>query len=180
MLNGERGNPWKDTPETRRAWARKMTADRTRAWHQQPGFLKLRWEWYKKLRKSGFVDMENHRRVDGEAFERLNGVSRADIFKTYSPDKERYHQLAEHFLGEMRDGTEPIPGPPKRRKTMLKVWEQHAMHGDGMTRISRALRLRPQDCDTLLKAGKEAFLAWVRRQEDALSAELAEEDSQDA
>jgi hypothetical protein len=76
-------------------------------------FLKLRKEWYEKLRAEGFEDQEIIDWRTGDAWERMQGISQQDVCDTYTPEAERYYQLANQFLWELRGGADLEAGMAK-------------------------------------------------------------------
>lgn len=61
---------------------------------QSEEFLKLRREWYDKLKESGFKDIEHIDWTDGESGNLLNGMSLMDMLRSYKPEQQRYFELA--------------------------------------------------------------------------------------
>lgn len=98
--------------------------------YKSDSFKRLRAQWYKKLQKSGFNDIEN--KSD------LISVWHSSHFqKTYSRDefqsKEEYFRRALHFLNEHAFQT----------VTEFQIWE---MHADGASLRVIAKELKTKVC----------------------------------
>lgn len=97
-------------------------AQEEKPWHQKKEFLALRKQWYKKLKKRGFKDIEYQDWETGESGNLLNGFSLMDAARGWRPDKERFYQLAVHWLIDMRKR--------KRRKAIdpidVKIWQLYS------------------------------------------------------
>ena len=72
----------------------------SKRWYENPEFLQLRAEWYKKLEDTGFSDIENIYWETGISGERLNGMSSMDMVRQWSPEKQRWYELARQFSWE--------------------------------------------------------------------------------
>ncbi len=106
---------------------------RSKAWHEKKDFLKLKKDWYKKLEEDGFEDIELHNWKTGETFERTNGVSQADVVKTYSAEAEEYYRLAAQFVWELEEEGE-------ESEVAIAIWRLHA-DGVGYRRIAKMLKV---------------------------------------
>lgn len=88
-------------------------------------YNQLRKEWYKKLKDSGFNDIE---RRDGE-FKDSRGIpTQLRVTKVFWEAKETYYYLAQHFLTEYKFESE-------LEKT---IWEYH-LNGISYRNISKIL-----------------------------------------
>lgn len=143
-----------------------------RPWHADPKLLALRAKWYAKLKKSGFNDIEMIRRDDGESFERLRGVSRHDVERTWTPATQRYFELAVQWLREIE-----ARGAPEQRKGEAKgnlaIWALHAEMGYGLENISRKLRMGRHGCWKRMRYLKDRFAEWREAEHAARAAEEA-------
>lgn len=99
-------------------------------------FLKLRWEWYKKLSDEGFKDCEFHMRRTGESLPVLNGMSVTDIERMqtrWGGSKVEYYRLAEHHLRH-------IERKYGKKSWQWKAWRTHA-DGFGTRTIAKQLNM---------------------------------------
>lgn len=121
-----------NSPKARRIAVRNALVKRMNSgkWHEQRAFLEERKKWYAKLKKEGFDDIENIEWNTGASYECLNGVSNADVCDSWTHGKERYYQLANQFLWELRKRA----SRDRRRKSperkdwgrVLRIWKLHA------------------------------------------------------
>lgn len=96
-------------------------------------FLKLRWEWYAKLKKSGFKDIEYQDQATGNPLPVLRGYSAMDAKRFYRADAAEYYRLAEHHILSVK----------KRYGASsweVRAWEAHSL-GYGVAKIYRRRRL---------------------------------------
>lgn len=116
-------------------------------------FLELQTKWYKKLEDSGFSDIEQNDDNPGKVGGNLKKWSKsllANIEKTPFEDKQRYFELAGHFLydHEFADATEK------------RIWELHSQ-GYSLREIVRAIKKKKFGRDNIFKIVnkfKEAML----------------------
>lgn len=137
-------------------------------WYEQKSFLAERKKWYAKLKEEGFEDIELINWHDGSAWERMDGVSQADICNTYTPEKERYYQLAKQFYWEMpaigrKDWTSKKPRV-KRWPRVRKVWKLHA-EGLSVREIGRRLDLGTMTVQRDIEQIRPLFMEWVQEHE---------------
>lgn len=97
----------------------RKTHRRQKTVFQTPEFLALRKEWYEKLKESGFKDIENIRWKDGESMECLNGMSQMDLCRGYTPEQQRYFELAKQWywtlMTDRRSWEEYVHGRWRKR-----------------------------------------------------------------
>jgi hypothetical protein len=97
-------------------------------WHETPEFQKLRRQWYKKLEKSGFTDIEQTVDAKGTVGGYLLGMSQGDLRRgLYKPETEEYFTRARQFAHSLPSGS-----------LARDVWELHA-EGVYQTRIAQQL-----------------------------------------
>lgn len=115
-------------------------------WYETSEFLALRKKWYDKLAKAGFEDIEYIDWRTGESGNLLKGFGHMDAVKHYTPEHERYYELARQHLWRLRNrrkaalqrrkkggkGKEPLP------QKYIEAWKLHS-EGYGMSHIMREL-----------------------------------------
>lgn len=92
---------------------------------KQLSFEELKDHWYKKLAKSGFVDIEKNE----DYLHEWHGHRFKGVPKEVREAKVRYYTLAEHFLNEF----------PFRTEVDKVIWSYHA-EGIAVRDIARLLR----------------------------------------
>ena len=143
-------------------------ADDGAKWYEQRAFLNERKKWYAKLKDEGFVDRELINWATGEAWERMDGVSQADVCNTYTKEKERYYQLACQFYWElskiaMKDG--PSKNPRVRRwRRVRRVWKLHA-DGCSVREIGRRLGMGRMSVQRDIEQVRPLFMEWIQENE---------------
>lgn len=83
-----------------------MPKEDNKPWYARRDFLRLRKEWYDKLEKSGFEDVEHTSWDTGEAGMQFKGGgfrSAGDVQRRFSWSKVRYYQLAAQRVWTMRE-----------------------------------------------------------------------------
>lgn len=99
-------------------------------WHAKPEVQELKREWYGKLAKSGFVDIEQDVDDEGTPGRYLLGMSQGDLRRNlYQSGTDDYFRYARQHLWEMRYG--------KRRA----IWR---LHTEAVTFKEIAARVRPR------------------------------------
>lgn len=148
-----------------------------RPWYQDPKFLALRKQWYGKLKKRGFHDMELHDWSTGESYECLDGISQADVKRTYTRGQERYYQLAVQWVLVMRKRLGPRNARdldlPQTVRRDVRIWK---MHADGAPNrlIGEKLRISKGTAATVIRRERELMLREYR--EGGYEGELDEPD----
>lgn len=117
-----------------------------RSVYKNKEFLKLRWEWYEKLKKSGFNDIEFHVRSNGDTMPMLNGMNATDMVKMltrWGASKVEYYRLAEQQLAKVGKefGT---------RSWQYKAWKIHS-DGHGIRTITRLLGVTDGEARRLIR-----------------------------
>lgn len=110
-------------------------------------FLKLRWEWYEKLKQSGFNDIEFHIRSNGDTMPMLNGMNVTDMMKMltrWGGSKIEYYRLAEQQLTK-------IARKFGKRSWQYKAWKLHS-EGSGIRTIMQKLGVTDGDVRRLIKS----------------------------
>lgn len=112
---------WRYGETGRRQQARLLRTKKARktAWHEKPDFLALRKKWYAKLKKKGFKDAELIDWKTGDSYECMEGISKADLKRCYTPDKQRYYELARQWLWDLRERKDVS-------KRDLTIWGHHS------------------------------------------------------
>lgn len=128
-------------------------------WYQRPDFLKLRKEWYSKLEDDGFEDVEIIDWSTGEPYGCMEGISQADVCNTYSPDKEEYYRLAEHWATRLAEDR-----PIRTNATERRVWELHS-RAISEAKIGRRLGLSRNKVRKAIKRLREAMMERLDRGE---------------
>lgn len=99
-------------------------------------FLAERWEWYRKLEKEGFTDIEYFSRASGEALPLMDGMSHMDLQKNYlrfGSSKTTHYTAAEAHLSNVVDTY-------GKGSDQAKVWKEH-ITGFGSNTVSRKLSM---------------------------------------
>ncbi len=130
----------------RQKWDRTRNVEgRPKAWNETPEFLALFEKWNKKLLEVSKTDgmgkdIEMFRRVDGEAFERMNGIREGDILATWSPGQQRYFEMARQWLWVLREpgGTSKLR-PKSTPKCWIRMWELYS-EGKGIDKIQATMQ----------------------------------------
>lgn len=126
-------------------------------YYQSEDFLKLRREYYKKLKDKGFRDIENIDWSTGDSGNLLNGFGHMDAVRRWSPESQRYYELARQKANDMRSR--------KYSKDDRKIWRLHA-EGHSFRAIERTTGIpRARVSRTVKRIAKE-ILPNVRNEED--------------
>lgn len=123
------------------------------AFYETKEFQKLEKEWYDKLKADGFVDIEY--RVAGKPGEFLVGPNPEYFLRRYSPDKERYYELARQWLWYLR-AKRPNPG-----KMVKRVWALHT-EGKSIADICQATEYTRGQVARVVRQQKDRMLEAVR------------------
>ena len=125
--------------------------------YQTPEFLRLRREFYKKLKDKGFRDIENIDWSTGDSGNLLNGFGHMDAVRRWSPESQRYYELARQKASNMRSR--------KYSKDDRRIWRLHA-EGQSFRAIERTTGIpRARVSRTVKRIAKE-ILPNVRNEED--------------
>ena len=125
--------------------------------YQTPEFLRLRREFYKKLKDKGFKDIENIDWATGDSGNLLNGFGHMDAVRRWSPESQRYYELARQKANNMRSR--------KYSKDDRRIWRLHA-EGQSFRAIERTTGIpRARVSRTVKRIAKE-ILPNVRNEED--------------
>jgi hypothetical protein len=81
-------------------------------------FLRLRKEYYEKLKEDGFKDIEITDWSTGESGNLLRGFGHMDAVRRWTPDKERYYQLARQMAQRLSHR--------RYDKDERRVWRLHS------------------------------------------------------
>ncbi len=100
-----------------------------RKYYESREFLKLRKESYAKLAEAGFKDIEITDWKTGESGNLLRGFGHMDAVRRWTPDRERYYQLARQKGHKLR--------ARKYSKEDRQVWRMHA-EGQSFRGIERS------------------------------------------
>ena len=117
-----------------------------RSVYKNKEFLKLRWEWYEKLKKSGFNDIEFHIRSSGDTMPMLNGMNATDMMKMltrWGASKVEYYRLAEQQLAK-------VGKKFGKRSWQYKAWKIHS-DGHGIRTITRLLGVTDGEARRLIR-----------------------------
>jgi hypothetical protein len=108
-----------------------MARKKAKQWYEKKEFQELRREWYGKLKKSGFEDIEYFDK-NGEVLPVMKGYNGADAARFYKPDAAEFYRLAVHFTNRVEEmfGT---------RSWKYKAWVRYA-DGVGILRIAKGLK----------------------------------------
>ncbi len=87
-------------------------------YYDTPEFLELRKEFYTRLKESGFRDIENTDWSTGDSGNLLNGFGHMDAVRRWSPESQRYYELARQKAHNMRSH--------RYTKDERVVWRLHA------------------------------------------------------
>lgn len=131
---------------------------------QDKDFLKLRKQWYAKLSRKGFKDIELTDWQTGEAWERTNGISQQDVCNTYSPEAERYYQVAVHWVRVMafrrcRRRAKRLGLPHVTRSLHVDIWREHA-DGTPYRAIGRKVGCSKGTVENVVNREKALMLAF--------------------
>ena len=99
-------------------------------YHESKKFLALRKKYYAKLKKAGFEDIEITDWSTGDSGNLLRGFGHMDAVRRWTPDKERYYQLARQMNFTLAERKYP--------KEERKIWGLHA-EGVSFRAIERRL-----------------------------------------
>jgi len=118
--------------------------------YQDKKFVQLQKKWYAKLQKEGFADIETIG-PDGEPMHFLTSghgcyASNLDAFRKWSPDKQRYYELARNHYWNMPDED------PERKD----AFGLYAFGGLSLTRVARLIGWGKKRVAAMVKA-EEAF-----------------------
>lgn len=105
-------------------------------------FLALRRKYYEKLKEEGFEDIEITDWSTGDSGNLLRGFGHMDAIRRYTPDKERYYQLARQMIHTLKARRAP--------KEERKVWELHA-EGVSFRAIERRLGISRNRVSKIVK-----------------------------
>ena len=87
-------------------------------YYETPEFLALRREYYARLKADGFRDIENIDWKTGDSGNLLNGFGHMDAVRRWSPESQRYYELARQKAATIRG--------PKYNKDERRIWRMHA------------------------------------------------------
>ena len=90
----------------------------TKKYYQTEEFLKQRKEYYDKLKKEGFRDIEITDWSTGDSGNLLMGFGHMDAVRRYTPEDQRYYELARQKAQNLRSR--------KYTKDDRIVWRLHA------------------------------------------------------
>lgn len=123
-----------------------------------PEFLALRKEWYKKLKDSGFKDIEHTDWETGESGNLMNGFSLMDAYRQYTPEQDRYFQLAVQYRRNVY-----------QRKYMgyledwhVKAWTLHS-NGKSYRQIQEELGVHRRHVSKYIQEEAKRMLKWARK-----------------
>jgi len=126
-------------------------------YYQTEEFLRLRRKYYQKLKDKGFRDIENIDWSTGDSGNLLNGFGHMDAVRRWSPESQRYYELARQKAKDMRSR--------KYSNDDRRVWRLHA-EGHSFRAIERATGIpRARVSRTVKRIAKE-ILPNVRNEED--------------
>lgn len=133
------------------------------AWHEQPGFLKLRLSWYKTIAKTGFIDIEHTSPRNGHASHLLRNHA---LPPAYTPEQEQYYQLAGRYyhVTVWLTGSRTAKCLPARSeeacfcKVCSRIWELHA-EGMKQEEIAKKLRTYRSRCQRTISRHAERMLS---------------------
>lgn len=122
-------------------------------YYESREFLKLRREYYEKLKDDGFTDIEITDWSTGESGNLLRGFGHMDAVRRWTPDKERYYQLARQKAHKLRSR--------KYSKEDRKVWRLHA-EGESFRGIERRTGVPRGRVSRIVKRIAEEMLSEER------------------
>mgnify|MGYP001166800900 CR=1 FL=1 len=122
-------------------------------YYESREFLKLRREFYEKLKDDGFKDIEITDWSTGESGNLLRGFGHMDAVRRWTPDKERYYQLARQKAHKLRSR--------KYSKEDRKVWRLHA-EGESFRGIERRTGVPRGRVSRIVKRIAEEMLSEER------------------
>ena len=126
---------------------------RSSKYYNDKDFIKLKNKWDdkldKSLRKDGLRDVEVWDKSTGDAFERMHGISQADVLATYSVEQEEYYRMATTFVWELR----------RRRagRRAIRIWGYHA-DGWSYRRIARHMHISKGVVERTVKRWRDEML----------------------
>ncbi|HEY6019980.1 MAG TPA: hypothetical protein VIY48_08775 [Candidatus Paceibacterota bacterium] len=126
-----------------------------KTWYNTPEFLVERKKWYDKLKADGYNDIEFIDWSDGSSGNLLNGFGLMDAYRQWSPDKQRYFELATHHARYVRR---------KHHASSFEyqAWKRHA-NGKSNRVIAEELNVPRRRVAMLVKAEKAAMLKAIPR-----------------
>lgn len=122
-------------------------------YYESREFLKLRRKYYEKLKDDGFTDIEITDWSTGESGNLLRGFGHMDAVRRWTPDKERYYQLARQKAHKLRSR--------KYSKEDRKVWRLHA-EGESFRGIERRTGVPRGRVSRIVKRIAEEMLSEER------------------
>lgn len=139
----------------------------TKKWHETKAFLAERKKWYDKLEAEGFNDVELTDWRTGEAWERTKGIAQQEVCERWSPEAERYYQLANQYLWELRrraHNDRRRKNPTHRDwKRRLAVWKLHAA-GLGVREIGRRVGISHNTAWRMVRDIGPGFREWIKEE----------------
>lgn len=126
-----------------------------KAWYKNQDFLALRSQWYAKLKKSGFKDIEYFDQRTGDALPLLGGYGPMDAVRFYRPDSAEFYRLAVHFMLRVQE----MYGV---RSWQYKAWKAYA-DGVGIMRISKSVGKSAASVDKFVKNMRTIMLEEAAR-----------------
>ena len=151
----------------RRLLAAARRREKPRTQYEQPDFLKQRKEWYEILKKEGFKDIENidfrtgQAGGEGGSAGMLQGISEADILGTWTPDKQRYYELARQHYWTMYNRVWSGRLRKKRHRN-LKIWQLHS-EGVSYRKILKLVGCSFLTVSRVVVSEREKMLEGVKR-----------------
>ena len=123
--------------------------------YDSPEFLALRKEWYGKLKDSGYRDIEFIDWEDGSSGNLLNGFGLMDAYRQWSPDKQRYYELATHHGRYVRRRYHA-------ESFEYQVWKRHA-NGKSARTIAEEINVARRRVSQFLKSERMVMLKAIPR-----------------
>lgn len=138
--------------------------DKPRSWYEKRDFLKLRRQWYRKLKRAGFHDLELIDWSTGEAYECLDGISQADVVNSYTPEAEEYYRMAVQWGTVMearrkKRQAKHLGLPPVLKARDIRIWKLHA-DGKSFRHIAHRLRIGKGAVAGLIRRERERMLSF--------------------
>lgn len=143
-------------------------SDTEQKYYETKDFQKLDAFWQKKLKKSGYVDIEY--RVAGKPGDYMVGPNPEYFIRRYSPDKEFYYEAATRWLWYLRRKS-PSPG-----RMALRIWALHSQ-GNSFSDIVKATEYSRGQVSRVVSTQKKAMLLAVKEHRGPFRPEPTEEDA---
>lgn len=138
-----------------------MGKPRQKTVFETPEFLALRKEWYGKLKKKGFKDIEHTNWEDGTSGNLLNGMTLMDMLRSWTPEQQRYYELAVHYIRNVRW---------RRAKGLLEAWQVKAwiLHANGKSyhQIGEAVGVHRRYVSKYVREEAKRMMEHARRSEE--------------